>query len=76
MFNFVTFKELLEKSAFLKITAQAFEAGDFNILLRFWGVFTVHFLTKKPPCISSKTRLVFRRIFYICGNLGTRIVFF
>ena len=48
MFNFVTFKELLEKSAFLKITAQAFVAGDFlNILLRFWGVFTAHFLKMK-----------------------------
>ena len=32
--------------AFLKIAAQAFEAGDFlNILLRF-GVFEAHFLIK------------------------------
>ena len=31
-------KSLQEKSAFLKISAQAFEAGDFlNILLRFLG---------------------------------------
>ena len=35
---FVTFKELQQKSAFLKIKAQAFEAGDFlSIFLRFWG---------------------------------------
>ena len=32
----VAFKELHEKSAFLKIAAQAFEAGDFlNIFLKF-----------------------------------------
>ena len=38
LLSFVTFKELQEKSAFLKIAAQAFEAGDFlNIFLRFWG---------------------------------------
>ena len=55
MFNFVTFKELLEKSAFLKITAQAFEAGDvLNILLRFWRVFTAHFLTKKTRVFNLK----------------------
>ena len=36
--NFVTFKGLSEKSAFLKTAAQAFEAGDFlNIFIRFWG---------------------------------------
>ena len=35
---FVTFKELKEKLVFTKITAQAFEAGNFlNIFLRFWG---------------------------------------
>ena len=34
----VTFKQLYEKSAFLKIAAQTFEVGDFlNIFLRFWG---------------------------------------
>ena len=37
-------KTLQEKSAFLKISAQAFEAGDFlNIFLRFldiWGSFS------------------------------------
>ena len=42
--NFVTFKELQEKSAFLKIGAQAFEAEYFlNICLRFlgfWGSFS------------------------------------
>ena len=32
---------------FLKIAAQAFEAGDFlNIFLRFWGLFKAHFLIK------------------------------
>ena len=32
-----TFKELYQKSAFLKIEGRAFEAGDFlNIFLRFW----------------------------------------
>ena len=36
--NFVTFKEL-QKNQFLKIAAQASEAGDFlNIFLRFWGI--------------------------------------
>ena len=38
-----TFKDLLEKSTFLKIAAEAFEAGDFlNIFwgfLGFWGSF-------------------------------------
>ena len=34
--KFCTFKELQQKSTFLKIAAQAFETGDFlNILLRF-----------------------------------------
>ena len=34
--QFVTFKELWEKSAFLKIAAEAFEAEDFlNIFLSF-----------------------------------------
>ena len=58
MLNFITFKELLEKSAFLKITAQAFDAGDFvNILLRFWGGgrgVTAHFLTKKTCVFNLK----------------------
>ena len=32
----MTFKELYKKSAFVKIAAEAFEAGDFlNIFLRF-----------------------------------------
>ena len=36
--QFVTFKELYEKSAFLKIAAHTFEAGDFlNIFLRHWS---------------------------------------
>ena len=36
--NSVTFKKLKQKSAFLKISAQVFEAGDFlNIFLRFSG---------------------------------------
>ena len=38
LLNFVTFKELWEKTTFLKISAQAFEAGDFlNVFLRFLG---------------------------------------
>ena len=38
LLNFVTFKELWEKSVFLKIAAQTFDAGDFlNIFLRFLG---------------------------------------
>ena len=38
LLNFVIFKELKEKSAFLKIAGQASEAGDFlNIFLRFLG---------------------------------------
>ena len=41
-----TFKELLEKSAFLKIAAQAFKAGDFfHIFSRFLD-FEDHFLSK------------------------------
>ena len=36
--QFLAFKELYEKSVFLKISAQAFEAGDLlNIFLRFLG---------------------------------------
>ena len=35
--NSLTFKELKETSAFLKIAAQAFKAGDFLDILRFWG---------------------------------------
>ena len=30
----------------LKVSTLAFEAGDFNIFLRFWG-FKAHFLIKK-----------------------------
>ena len=44
LLNFVNFKEFWEKSAFLKIVAQAFKAGDFlNIFLGFlgfWGSFS------------------------------------
>ena len=37
LLNFVNFKEFQEKSASLKIAAQAFERGDLiNISLRFW----------------------------------------
>ena len=36
LLNFVTFKELQEKSTFLKITAKTFKAADFlNIFLKF-----------------------------------------
>ena len=34
LLNFVTFKKLKEKSAFLKIAAQASEAGDFLKVFR------------------------------------------
>ena len=38
--------QIFEKLEFLKITAQAFEAGDLpNIFVRFW-VFEAHFLIK------------------------------
>ena len=38
LLNFVTLKQLDEKSAFLKTAAQQFDAGDFlNIFLRIWG---------------------------------------
>ena len=38
LLNFVTLKELQEKSEFLKIEPQAFETGDFhNSFLRFLG---------------------------------------
>ena len=44
LLNCVTFKELKNQSAFLKIVDQAFEAGDFlNIFLKFrgfWGSFS------------------------------------
>ena len=36
LISFVTFKEIYKKSAFLKIAAQAYEAGDF--LKIFWKV--------------------------------------
>ena len=40
LLNFVTFKEPQEKSAFLKIAAQAFEAVDFGyIFVRFFVTF-------------------------------------
>ena len=53
--------------AFLKIAAQAFEAGDFlNILLRF-GVFEAHFLiktflTKKDVYDEKVTKLFLNRL--------------
>ena len=41
-------KSLQEKSAFLKISAQAFETGDFlSIFLRFWGFEAQDFSYKK-----------------------------
>ena len=59
----VTFKELLEKSAFLKIAAQASEAGDFlNIFLRFWGIcgsFTYrNFSYIKKTCIRKRNETI------------------
>ena len=54
--NFVTSKELQEKSAFLKIATQVFEAGNFvNIVLRFWGFwgsFSYKSLSYKKRCTS------------------------
>ena len=45
LLSFVTFKELKEKSAFLRIAAQIFEVGDFlNIFLRFLGILRLIFL--------------------------------
>ena len=47
LLNFVTFKELQEKSAFLKIAAHAFEARNFlNIYLKFCCFFEADFLIK------------------------------
>ena len=56
LLNFVPFKQLWEKSAFLKIAAEAFKARDFlNILLRFWsfwGSFSYKiFIYKKKTCV-------------------------
>ena len=42
--QFVTFKEVLRKSAFLKITAQAFEAGIFLTFSKGFGIFKGNFL--------------------------------
>ena len=42
LLNFVNFSRTLRKLAFLKIAAQAFEAGDFLSILSF-GVFEAHF---------------------------------
>ena len=36
--NFETFKKLREKSAFLKIAAQAFDAGEVFEFLGFWAI--------------------------------------
>ena len=59
MLNFVISRELSEKSAFLKIAAQAFEVGDFlNIFLRFL-VFEAHFHIKM---FLIKIRLVERSL--------------
>ena len=38
LFSLATFKKNSEKSEFLKLSTQAFEAGDFlDIFLKFWG---------------------------------------
>ena len=63
LLNFVIFKELQEKSAFLKIAAQAFEAGDFlNIFFRFlgfWGSFSYkNFSLKKVNKSVNKLRVI------------------
>ena len=67
--NFVTYKGPLEKSAFLKIVAQAFEAGDFlNIFLRFsgfWGLFSYkNFSYKKKKRVQTYI-LIFLKVYSI-----------
>ena len=53
--DFVTFKEILEKSAFLKIAALAIQAEDFrNIFLRFLGFWDSFSYTN---CFIKKTRV-------------------
>ena len=54
LLSFVTFKEPLEKSAFLKIPAQAFESVDFLTIflkfLGFWGSFSYKNVSYKKTC--------------------------
>ena len=57
MLTFTQFKKFMEKSAFLKIAAQAFEADDFlNIPLRLfwdevWGSFFYKNISDKRKCV-------------------------
>ena len=46
LLNFVTFKELYEKSVFLKIVAQASESGNFLNIFLIFGIFDARFLIK------------------------------
>ena len=59
MLNFNEFRNF-EKSAYLKIAAQAFEGGDFlNIFLRFpgfWGTFSYKNFSYKKRWITNDTK--------------------
>ena len=66
MVKLTQFKDLQEKSMFLKIAVEAFEAGDFlNIFLRFfgfWGLFSYKkFSYKKKMCTGPTKRFDFNR---------------
>ena len=62
--NSVTFKKLKQKSAFLKISAQAFEAGDFlNIFFWFWGFwgsfsYRIFFIKKRVCHLPTLVKLM------------------
>ena len=65
MLNLVTFKELLEKSIFLKIAAQAFETGDFlTRFLAFCGSVSdkIFDYKKKTRNLIEKDKLLFEHI--------------
>ena len=79
LLNFVTYKGLLEKSAFKKIATQAFEAGDFlNIFLRFsgfWGSFSYNNFSYEKNVYKKryKTRLWGENLSFgfISSRIGT-----
>ena len=64
LLNFVTFKKFLEKSAFLKLAAQACDTGDFlNIFLRFWSFWGL-FSNKNFSYIKKTCRIKFYCTYY------------
>ena len=73
--SLVTFKELQEKSTFLKIVNQAFEFGDFlNIFLMFlgsWGSFSYKNFSKTWLGISLSS-VRFRCYYYIIQSWISR----